>query len=60
MRARAYDLTPASEKANDLGEKITALVVSSAVTYQDAMDALDVAAEKLAKETVPVTPQKSD
>lgn len=54
MRGRAYDPTPPSEKAAALAEKITALVVSSAVTYQDA---LDVAAGLLAHKTVPVIPQ---
>ena len=59
MIGRAYDPTPPSEKANALAKKITALVVSSAVTYQEAMDALDAATDKLAKETVPSIPQQS-
>jgi len=60
MKNRAYDLTLPSEAARTLAKKITALVVSSAVTYQEAMDALDVTADELAHKTVPVIPQQSD
>ena len=46
-----------SKEAKTLGEKITALVVSSAVTYKDAEDALEFAQELLMATTRPVKRQ---
>ena len=46
-----------SKEAKTLGEKITELVVSSAVTYKDAEDALEFAQELLMATTRPVKRQ---
>ena len=46
-----------SETAKVLGEKITALIVSSAVTYKEAEDALEHAQELLMTTTHPVIRQ---
>lgn len=54
---RAYRTDPPSAKAHELAEKITALVVASDVTYQDATDALSEAQELLMQTTKPVSVQ---
>lgn len=43
-----------SDDARALGEKITALIASSAVTYKDAENALEYAQELLMNTTRPV------
>ncbi len=55
---RAYGTEPPSAAAVELAGKITALIVESAVTFKDAMDALDAAEEKLEKETRPVRAER--
>lgn len=51
---RAYGAEPPSQAAKDLAEKITALIIDSAVTFKDAIDALDAAEELLETKTRPV------
>ncbi len=51
---RAYGSEPPSVAAKALAEKITALIIDSAVTFKDAVDALDVSEELLEKRTRPV------
>lgn len=51
---RAYRTDKPNEKSMDLAEKVTALVIDSAVTYKEAMDALEAAQEMLTEKTVPV------
>lgn len=51
---RAYGTDPPSEAAKNLAEKITALIIDSAVTFKDAVDALDMAEELLENKTRPV------
>ena len=51
---RAYGAEPPSEAAKELAEKITALIIDSAVTFKDAIDALDVSEELLENSTRPV------
>ncbi len=51
---RAYGTEQPSAAAVELAEKITALIVESAVTFKDAMDALDASEEILEKKTRPV------
>lgn len=55
---RAYGSDPPSVAAKALAEKITALVIDSAVTFKDAVDALDVSEELLEKETRPVRAER--
>lgn len=54
---RSYRADPPSDDARKLAEKITALVVASSVTFQDAMDALSEAQEMLMKTIKPVSVQ---
>lgn len=51
---RAYGAEPPSEAALALAEKIAALIIDSAVTFKDAIDALDASEEILEKQTRPV------
>ena len=52
---QAYrSLGESSDASKALGEKITALILSSAVTYKDAEDALEYAQELLMTSTQPV------
>lgn len=51
---RAYDTEPPSQAAKALAEKITTLIIDSAVTFKDAIDAIDASEEMLEKETRPV------
>ena len=48
-----YRTSAPNEKSKALGEKVTALLVSSAVTYQEAEDALEYAQETLMRSTYP-------
>lgn len=53
----AYRTDNPNEKSIDLAEKVTALVIDSAVTYKEAMDALEAAQDMLMEKTMPVRPQ---
>lgn len=55
---RAYGSAPPSAAAKALAEKITALIIDSAVTFKDAVDALDVAEELLENKTRPVRAER--
>lgn len=49
-----YRSTEPSEKSTRLAEQITALIITSAVTYKEAMDALDATETMLMDNTKPV------
>lgn len=51
---RTYRLDTPNGKSMELAEKITTLVIDSAVTYQEAADALEAAQDMLAEKTRPV------
>ncbi len=50
---QGYRISSPNEKSKELGEKITALLVSSAVTYKEAEDALECAQDMLMGSTYP-------
>ena len=54
---RSYRANEPNEKSKDLAEKVTALVIDSAVTYKEAMDALEAAQDMLMEKTIPVKPR---
>ena len=53
----AYRTDNPNEKSIDLAEKVTALVIDSAVTYKEAMDALEAAQDMLMENTTPIRNQ---
>lgn len=54
---RPYRANEPNEQSKDLAEKITALVIDSAATYKEAMDALEAAQDMLMEKTIPVKPR---
>ena len=60
---QSYRLPKANEASMDLAKKITALVVASTVTYEEAENALEAVQDLLMKTTRPVhinNPQQHD
>lgn len=50
----SYRVVEPNEASIELAKKITALIITSAVTYKEAMDALDATENMLTDETRPV------
>lgn len=51
---RSYRVDEPNEASIKLAEKITALIITSTVTYKEAMDALDATENMLTDKTRPV------
>ncbi len=54
MLKRSYEPPRTNEKTLSLAKKVTSLIVSSDVTYKEAMDALEYALTLLELETKPI------